>query len=156
MLQTIELPPLRYGAQWRRSEPIGFATGRDVEVGIFREAFMFRTIARCAPAFAALGAVMCGSLGVAAETVERGVNIANVTVRYTDLDLNTPAGVEELYARLRAASRSVGNVGERRPLAEAMAAKGCYRQVLGAAVDDAKLPTLAALHRAESGRAGRS
>jgi UrcA family protein len=117
---------------------------------------MFRTIARYAPAVAALGALACGSLGVAAETVETGVNIANVTVRYTDLDLNTGAGVEQLYARLRAASRSVCNVGERRSLAEAMAAKSCYHQVLGTAVDDAKLPTLAALHRAESGRAGRS
>jgi UrcA family protein len=117
---------------------------------------MFRTIAKCAPTVAALGALTCGSLGVAAETVERSVNIAQVTVRYPDLDLNTAAGVDELYARLRAASRSVCNVGERRSLAEAMAAKSCYRQVLSAAVDDAKLPTLAALHRAESGRAGRS
>jgi len=117
---------------------------------------MFRTILKYAPAVAALGALTCGSLGVAAETVESGVNIANVTVRYADLDLNTPAGVEELYARLRAASRSVCNVDERRSLAEAMAAKNCYRQVLGAAVDDAKLPTLAALHRTERGRAGRS
>jgi UrcA family protein len=117
---------------------------------------MFRSIAKCAPAVVALGALTCGSLGVAAETVESVVNIANVTVRYADLDLNTPAAVEELYARLRAASRSVCNVGERRSLAEAMAAKSCYRQVLGTAVDDAKLPTLAALHRAQSGLAGRS
>jgi UrcA family protein len=117
---------------------------------------MFRTIAKYAPAVAALGALTCASLGVAAETVEKGVNIANVTVRYTDLDLNTPSGVEELYSRLRAASRSVCNVGERRSLAEAMAAKSCYRQVLGAAVEEAQLPTLAALHRSESGRAGRS
>ena len=117
---------------------------------------MFRTIAKYALPVAALGALACASLGVAAETVESGVNIANVTVRYADLDLNTPSGVEELYARLRAASRSVCNVGERRSLAEAMAAKSCYRQVLGTAVDDTKVPTLAALHRAESGRARRS
>ena len=117
---------------------------------------MFRTIAKYAPAVAALGALTCGSLGVAAETVERGVNIANVTVRYTDLDLNTSAGIDELYARLRAASRSACNVGERRSLAEAMAAKSCYAQVLGTAVEDAKLPTLTALHRAEIERARRS
>jgi len=117
---------------------------------------MFRTIAKYAPAAAAFAALTCGALGVAAETVARSVNIANVTVRYADLDLNTPAAIDELYARLRAASRSVCNVGERRSLAEAMAAKSCYAQVLGAAVDDAKLPTLAALHRAESGRARRS
>jgi len=117
---------------------------------------MFRSIAKYAPAVAALGALTCGSLGVAAETVDRSVNIANVTVRYADLDLNTPAAIDELYARLRAASRSVCNVGERRSLAEAMAAKSCYAQVLGVAVDDTKLPTMAALHRAESERARRS
>jgi UrcA family protein len=117
---------------------------------------MFRTIAKYAPAVAAFGALTCGSLGMAAETVDRTVNIANVTVRYTDLDLNTAAGIDELYARLRAASRTVCNVGEGRSLAEAMQAKSCYAQVLGMAVDDAKLPTLAALHRAESGRARRS
>ena len=117
---------------------------------------MFRTIAKHAPAIAAFGALMCGSLSVAAETVEKSVNIANVTVRYADLDLNTSAAIDELYARLRAASRSVCNVGERRSLAEAMAAKSCYAEVLGRAVDETKLPTLAALHRAESERARRS
>ena len=115
---------------------------------------MLRTIAKCAPAVAALGVLTCGV--VAAGTVERGVNIPSVTVWYADLDLNTPAGIDELYARLRTAARSVCNVGERRSLAEAMAAKSCYAEVLGTAVDDAKLPTLTALHRAESGRAGRS
>jgi UrcA family protein len=57
---------------------------------------------------------------------------------------------------LRAAARAVCNVDERRPLVEAMAAKRCYDQVLGTAVDDARLPTLTALHHGESGRAGRS
>ena len=117
---------------------------------------MFRTIARYAPAIAVLGSLTCGSLGVSAETVERDVNIANVTVRYADLDLNTAAGVEELYARLRSAARSVCNVGERRSLAEAMAAKSCYHQVLGTAVEGTKSPSLAALHRADSGHADRS
>jgi len=117
---------------------------------------MFRTIARYSPAIAVLGALTCASLSVSAEPVEKGGNIADVTVRYADLDLNTAAGVEELYARLRAASRSVCNVGERRSLAEAMAAKSCYRQVLGAAVDGTKSPSLAALYRADAGRADRS
>jgi UrcA family protein len=117
---------------------------------------MLRTIAKYTSAVAALGVLTCGALGVAAETVERGVNIPSVTVWYADLDLNTAAGIDELYARLRTASRTVCNVGERRSLAEAMAAKSCYARVLGTAVDDAKLPTLNALHRAESGRAGRS
>src|SRR5215471_8477062 len=116
---------------------------------------MFKVIARHAPAVAALGALIGGSVGVAAETDSRA-DIPSVTVRYADLDLNTPAGVETLYSRLRAASRAVCNVDERRSLVEVMAAKSCYRQVLATAVNDANLPTLTTLHRVESGRAGRS
>jgi UrcA family protein len=116
---------------------------------------MLKTIARCAPAVAALGALISSSAGMAAETESRA-GIPSVTVRYADLDLNTAAGVEVLYARLRAASRAVCNVDERRPLVEAMAAKSCYVQVLGTAVDAAKLPTLTALYRSGDGRAGRS
>jgi UrcA family protein len=117
---------------------------------------MFKVIAKYAPALAALGALTSGSFGVAAQTAERAAEIPSVTVRYADLNLNTPAGVEALYARLRAASRSVCNVGDGRALIDAMAAKSCYRQVLGTAVDNAKLPTLTALHRSESGRERRS
>lgn len=117
---------------------------------------MFRSIAKYAPAVAAFGVLATGSFDVNAQTVERAAQLPSVTVRYADLNLNTPADVEELYTRLRTASRSVCNVGERQSLVEAMAAKSCYRQVLGTAVADAKLPTLTALHRLESGRAGRS
>jgi UrcA family protein len=117
---------------------------------------MFKVIARYAPAVAAVGVLTSGSFGVNAQTVERAAEIRSVTVRYVDLNLNTPAGVEALYARLRAAARSVCNVGEGRALVNAMASKSCYRQVLGTAVDDAKLPTLTALHRVESGRERRS
>jgi UrcA family protein len=117
---------------------------------------MFKGIGKYAPAVVAFGALTSGSFGVAAETAEQPADTPAVTVRYTDLNLNTPAGVETLYARLRAASRSVCNVGEGRALIDAMAAKTCYRQVLGTAVDNAKLPTLTALHRSESGRDRRS
>lgn len=113
---------------------------------------MFRNIAKCAPAVVALGALTWGSLGVAAETVESVVNIANVTVRYADLDLNTSAGAEELYARLRTAARRVCNVAEARALGDAMRSKACYQQVLGAAVTNVKSPTVDALHRAKSVR----
>ena len=113
---------------------------------------MFKAIAKYAPAIAAFGLLTSGSLCVNAQTVERAPQIPNVTVRYGDLNLNTPAGVEELYGRLRAAARHVCGVGERRALVDAMVAKSCYRQVLGAAVDDVKSPTLSDLHRAESTR----
>ena len=117
---------------------------------------MFKVIARYAPAVAAFGVLTSGSFAVSAQRVERAGEMPSVTVRYADLNLNTPAGVEALYARLRAASRSVCYVGQRRALIDAMASKSCYRQVLETAVDDAKLPTLTALHRIGSARERRS
>ena len=111
---------------------------------------MFKVIARYASVVAAFGVLTTGSFAVNARSAERAAAIPSVTVRYTDLNLNTPAGVEALYARLRAAAREVCNVGERRPLNETIAAKTCYRQVLAAAVDNLKSLTLSARHRAES------
>jgi UrcA family protein len=113
---------------------------------------MFGVIAKYASAVAAFGVLTTGSFAVNARSAERAVEIPSVTVRYTDLNLNTPAGVEALYARLRAAARDVCNVGERRPLNAAIAAKTCYRQVLGAAVDNVQSLKLSALHRGESTR----
>ena len=111
---------------------------------------MFEVIARYTPAVAALGVLATGSFAVNARSVERAAEIPSVTVRYADLNLNTPAGVDALYARLRAAAREVCNVGERRPLNAAIAAKNCYRQVLAAAVDNVQSLALSAVHRAES------
>ena len=113
---------------------------------------MLKIIARYAPAVAAFGVLTSGSFGVNAQTVERAAETPSVTVRYADLNLNTPAGVEALYARLRAAARQVCNVRDGRGLFEVMESKTCYRQVLVAAVADVKSPTLGALHRAESTR----
>ena len=109
---------------------------------------MFEVIARYAPAVAAFGVLATGSFAVNAQSAEPAAEIPSVTVRYADLNLNTPAGVEVLYARLRAAARDVCNVGERRPLNEAIAAKACYRRTLAAVVDG--VPSLSSLHRADT------
>lgn len=113
---------------------------------------MFKVIARYAPAVAAFGVLTTGSFGLTAHGAELAAETPSVTVRYNDLNLNTPAGVEALYSRLRAAAREVCDVREQRPLAEAIEAKTCYRRVLGAAVDEVKLLTLNARQDAESGR----
>jgi UrcA family protein len=93
-----------------------------------------------------------GSFAVDARNIERAAELPRVTVRYTDLNLNTRAGVEALYARLRAAARDVCSVGLRRSLNDVMASKRCYRQTLATAVETIKWPTLSALHRAETTR----
>jgi UrcA family protein len=113
---------------------------------------MFRVIAKYAPAVAAFGVLTTASFDVNSQTVERATELPSVTVRYADLNLNTSAGVETLYGRLRAAARRVCHVGDAHALADVAVAKVCYEQVLGVAVDDVKSPTLGALHRAESTR----
>lgn len=55
-------------------------------------------------------------------------------VRYTDLDLATPAGQAALDARLRRAARAVCQpAGGAQPLAEAAVTARCYRTALTAA-----------------------
>ena len=114
---------------------------------------MFKTIAKYAPAVAAFGLLTIASSGLSAQEVERGSVIPAVTVRYDDLNLNTSAGVDALYARLRTAARTACDVRGGRPLAEIMAARACYQDALGTAVDNVRSQPLSALHRAERQRA---
>jgi UrcA family protein len=111
---------------------------------------MFRVIARYAPAVVAFGVLTTGSLSLNAYGAEVAAELPSVTVRYTDLNLNTSNGVEALYSRLRAAARTVCDVREQRPLAEAVKANACYRQVLGAAMGSVKLLTSNAGQRADA------
>jgi len=123
--------------------------GRDIEATNCSGGTMFKFIARYAPAVAAVGVLTIGSFGLTAHGAESVAETPSVTVLYADLDLNTPAGIEALYGRLSAAARQVCDVRGQRPLAETIQSKTCYRQVLGAALDDAKLLTSTARHRAE-------
>ena len=113
---------------------------------------MFRVIARYAPAVAAFGVLMSGSFAANSQTAEAAAQMPSVTVSYGDLNLHTSAGVDALYARLRSASRSVCNVGQRRALGDVMESRSCYRQVLETAIGNANLPTLTARHRIENAR----
>ena len=106
---------------------------------------MFKLIARRGAAVLVLGALTMSSF-VNAEAAPRA-ELPSVTVRYDDLDLNTRAGVDALYARLRAAARDVCGTPYGRGLTEAAAWKTCYRQVLGTAVDNVQSATLSAVHR---------
>ena len=113
---------------------------------------MFKAIARYTPVVAAVGLLTSVSFAADAQRADAAATIPSIAVNYADLNLNTPSGVDALYARLRAASRSVCNVGQSRGLVGVMAAKDCYRQVLETAVGNANLPTLTARHRIESAR----
>ena len=114
---------------------------------------MFRVTTRFAPAAAAFGVLALGSFGLTAHGAERVPETKSVTVLYGDLDLNTQAGMTKLHTRLRAAAREVCDVREQRQLAEAIAARSCYRQTYRAATDSANsLPSQAAVRVAASAR----
>ncbi len=115
---------------------------------------MFKLIGRHASALAAFGMLTSGGFAANAQRVEATAQMPSVTVSYEDLNLTTSAGVDALYARLRSASRSVCNVGQRRALVDVMESRSCYRQVLETAVGNANLPTLTARHRIEGAHEG--
>lgn len=80
---------------------------------------------------AALGAA---SLAIGAHADESVVPVPARTVHYSDLDLNTQAGAEVLYKRIRNAAEQVcGDVHSRR-MGEATAARACVDQAVVASI----------------------
>jgi UrcA family protein len=72
------------------------------------------------------------------------------TVRYADLNLNTPAGAAVLYKRIKNAAEQVCGDGNARQLAEAMAAKACLARAVQAgvhAVNNVQLTRVYDAHR---------
>jgi UrcA family protein len=108
---------------------------------------MFKSITGYAPAIAAIGVLTTSSFVVNAQNAEPLAEMPSVTVRYADLNLNSAAGVDALYARLRTAAREVCNVRETHGLVQAIESRKCYRHALGAAVDRVNALAPDALHR---------
>lgn len=78
-------------------------------------------------------AALCLSSGVvyAGDATE---GIPTRTVRYSDLDLGTQAGVTALYNRIRQAAQEVCGDPISRQLAEAAAAKACMARAISTSV----------------------
>lgn len=72
----------------------------------------------------------------------------SVSVKYDDLNPSSDAGSHQLYARLKAAARSVCDHLPSSQLANQRAREHCYDQSLTRAVDSLGLESVAALHRA--------
>ena len=83
-----------------------------------------------------------------ADTAE---NPPQVIVRYSDLNLDSNAGVKTLYRRLTGAAKSVCGKFNQRPLEHRMRWRQCYEQALGAAVVYVNVPSLATLHARNRG-----
>jgi UrcA family protein len=70
----------------------------------------------------------------------------SVSVRYDDLNLTTPAGVNTLYRRISAAARQVCPDAYSRDLAVVAAADRCQANAVAQAVRAVNSPQLALLH----------
>jgi len=96
--------------------------------------------------FVAVAAVSLGSVAVAAHADP--VDAPARTVHYSDLNLNTQAGVATLYNRIRNAAQLVcGNVDPRR-LDEAASAKACIDKAVFSSVSAVNNPKLTSEYNA--------
>jgi UrcA family protein len=85
-------------------------------------------------ALATVAALGVASLAIGAHAGESVVGVPARTVHYSDLNLNTQAGAEVLYKRIRSAAEQVcGDVGSRQ-LEEAAAARACVDQAVVASI----------------------
>jgi UrcA family protein len=74
------------------------------------------------------------------------------TVRYADLNLANPQGVEQLYQRIVSAARQVCSAADGRTLQEKAQFWSCTEQSIARAVAAADQPALAALHAIKTGQ----
>ncbi len=81
---------------------------------------------------------------------DRAVEVLQVVVDFSDLDLDTDRGAAVLQRRLRAAAREVCGSPDPRELALAQRARACGEAAITRAVDQVGSPRLAKLHAARS------
>lgn len=96
---------------------------------------------------AAAIAAFAGSATIFAGTDDSNVVQRSVAVHYQDLDANSAAGAEHLYARLKAAARRACGSENGRDLAAVMDYNHCRADALSLAVAQVGSRTLTALHR---------
>jgi UrcA family protein len=93
-------------------------------------------------ALAATALAFVGSTAVAAPQTET----REITVHYADLNLESAAGVDSLYARIRAAARQVCGTAERHDFAAQADMRACRESAIAKAVANVGNDALAARH----------
>jgi UrcA family protein len=93
-------------------------------------------------ALVAAGLAFAGSAAVASPQTES----RTVTVNYADLDLESAAGIESLYARIRSAAKKVCGSAERHDFAAQADLRSCREAALEQAVAKIDNAALAARH----------
>jgi UrcA family protein len=85
-------------------------------------------------ALAAVAGICATSFAISAHADESNTPVPARTVHYSDLNLNTQAGVDVLYNRIRSAAKQVCGGVDSRQWAELAAAKTCMNQAVTASV----------------------
>lgn len=73
------------------------------------------------------------------------------TVKFADLNVGTPAGVETLYGRIHAAAQRVCPEPDIRELAHMARAKACITKAESEAIEKVNLPLLTAYYQKKTG-----
>ena len=85
---------------------------------------------------------------VVASSAHANEQVRSETVRFQDLNVDTPAGVQALYDRIHAAAKRV--CSESDPLRQ-FAAASCARKAEADAIGKLSLPQLTALYQTKTG-----
>lgn len=97
-----------------------------------------------------LAAVLsCGALAATADTFP---DANSVVVRYDDLNLANPAGIEKLYRRIRTAAKIVCGGSESRSLQAMQLASQCRERAIDDAVSTVNNRVLTAMHKEKTTR----
>ena len=81
---------------------------------------------------------------------ESAGQVRSVIVRYAELDLSKPQGIDALYRRIQAAAKSVCRPDASVSSFYDRANRHCYHDAVERAVRQVNLVTLTALHRAKT------
>jgi UrcA family protein len=85
-------------------------------------------------ALAAVAGICVASFAIGAHAGEADAAVPARTVHYSDLNLNTQAGAEVLYRRIRSAAELVCGDVDSRQMAEAAAARACVSRAVTGSV----------------------
>jgi UrcA family protein len=86
----------------------------------------------------------------AVSTALAGEQVRSETVKFSDLNVSTSQGVQELYGRIHAAAWRVCATTSGDPFSQ-MGQRGCAKKAEGKAIDSLNLPQLTAFYRAKTG-----
>ena len=100
-------------------------------------------------AMATIASICVASAAMGAHADE--LNAPTRTVRYSDLNLDTPAGISVLYKRIRYAAEEVCGDASWRGLAEAAAAKACVDHAVYVSVHSVNNAKLTSEYQAHMG-----